>query len=291
MTLASPSKINLFLAVTGVRADGYHELVSVTAPLEWGDELEVIPAEGASGFTLECDDPDVPVDGANLVLKAAEAFRRATGVRSGARFVLRKRIPTGAGLGGGSSNAVAALRALNSLCGNPLAAGRLADLAAEIGSDCPQFLCGGPAVMRGRGERVEPLPEAAAARLRGERVAIFKPGFGVSTAWAYGRLDARGHSNSADAERRLSEWTGDRSLPASFLMFNCFESVVFPKFIVLPMLVERLRSELGLAACLSGSGSACFAFLRGNEPPAGALEALVRAAWGPSAFVRVTAIA
>ena len=157
----SPAKLNLFLAVTQRRADGFHDLVSMAAPLAWGDELMTAPADG---FALECDDPAVPADETNLVLKAARAFREATGWRGGAKFRLTKRVPPWAGLGGGSSNGVTALRALNGLAGNPLGADALASLAVQLGSDCALFLQNGPVVMRGRGERLEPLPAAAADR-------------------------------------------------------------------------------------------------------------------------------
>ena len=106
VSVFSPAKINLFLAVTGRRADGYHELVSVVAPLTFGDELTVetgeMRPESGEQFSLECDDPQVPVDGSNLVLKAAEAFATATGWKAAVRFRLAKRIPVGAGLGGGT---------------------------------------------------------------------------------------------------------------------------------------------------------------------------------------------
>src|SRR5436190_1798880 len=102
----------------------------------------------ADGFTLTCDDATVPIDESNLVLKAARAFAAATGWSGGAKFALEKRIPMGAGLGGGSSDAVAALRALNELAGRPLDAPKLANLAAGLGSDCPLFLHDGPVIMR-----------------------------------------------------------------------------------------------------------------------------------------------
>ena len=178
-TIFSPAKINLFLAITGRQADGFHGLVSVVAPVAFGDTLHVRhrsqePGAGCreAEFTLGCDDPDLPTDESNLVLRAARAFAKATGWRGEVNFRLEKRIPVSAGLGGGSSNAVAALRALNGIAGKPLDAARLAELAAELGSDCPLFLHDGPVVMRGRGERVEPLPALDALRARvGDRPA------------------------------------------------------------------------------------------------------------------------
>lgn len=292
VTLASPAKVNLSLAVTGRRADGFHDLVSVVAPLEFGDTLEVRAraAAGPERFVLHCDAPDVPRDATNLVLRAAELFAAATGWEGGAEFFLTKRIPAGAGLGGGSSNAVAALRALNELSGGRADAGTLTGLAAQLGSDCPLFLQGGPVVMRGRGERIEPLPPAAAARLRGRCVLVFKPGFGVATPWAYGRMVARGgdYVPAAEAERRLAEWLAGTA-PAEALLGNNMEPAVFEKYLALPVLLAALRRE-GAAVAMSGSGSACFALLR-DDADAASITALIHAAWGPAAVVALTRIA
>ncbi len=282
-----PAKLNLFLAITGRRADGFHDLVSLAAPLDWGDTLRVAVRAAEAGFSLECDDPAVPLDATNLVLRAAEAFRAATGWRQGAQFVLQKRIPMGAGLGGGSSNGAMALRALNRLAGGPLGESALAELAAKLGSDCALFLRDGPVVMRGRGERVEALPEAGAARLRGRRVIVFKPGFGIATPWAYGRMVAGAPGSylpAAEAEARLAAWLGDATAPAERLLYNNMEAVAFAKFVALPTLLGSLRAHFGLEARMSGSGSACFALL-GENAPVAEIEAEIRAKWGASALI------
>lgn len=279
----SPAKINLFLAITQRRDDGYHDLVSVAAPLAWGDTLA---AEAADDFTVECDDPAVPVGGDNLIVRAARAFAAAVPGSGGAKFRLQKRIPMGAGFGGGSSNAVAALRVLNARAGAPLDEAALGRLAAGIGSDCALFLAGTPVTMRGRGERILPLPPRAAARLRGRAVLLCKPGFAISTPWAYGRLAAdRAYLPAAEAEARLAAWVeGDG--PAEDLLFNGMEPPAFAKFPALPILLERLRARFGVAARMSGSGSGCFALLPDRNPPSEeALAAEVRAAWGPGALV------
>ncbi len=290
--LHCPAKLNLLLAVTGRRADGFHDLVSVVAPVAFGDTLTVEPA---GEFSLTCDDPAVPGDATNLVLKAAQAFRAATGWRGGARFALAKRIPAGAGLGGGSSDAAAALAALNRLAGGLLAPAALAQVAAEVGSDCALFLAGGPVVIRGRGECVERLPEAVAARLHGRRVLIFKPGFAIATPWAYARLAAlspAGHTPAAEAEARLAGFVTAAGAGAAWeeMLFNDLERVAFAKFIALPVLLGQLRRQFGLAPRMSGSGSACFALLPDGAPVA-AVSAAVRAAWGASALVVETALA
>ncbi len=293
-TVFSPAKLNLFLAVTGRRTDGFHDLLSVAALLDFGDDLSV---EKATGYSLECDDPAVPVDQTNLVLKAAAAFAGATGwpVRQaqgrpgGARFKLTKRIPVGAGLGGGSSNAVAALRALEELSGVRLEPDKVMELAAGLGSDCALFLHNTPVVMRGRGERVEVLPEKAVARLRGRRVLVFKPSIGVSTAWAYGRMAARGadYLPAEEAEKRLADWISSGA-PAEGLLFNNMEPAVFGKHPALPLLLEKLRRRTGLRPRMSGSGSACFALLPAAEAgrDASGAKQIIRECWGPAAFVR-----
>ena len=295
-TVFSPAKINLSLAITGRRADGFHDLVSVAAPVSFGDELKIISEE--SGFSLECSDATVPLDASNLVLRAAEAFRAAEASGEtpdaaretralpgnqprGARFSLDKKIPTGAGLGGGSSNAVATLRGLNELAASPLSETRLAQLASEIGSDCALFLHAAPVVMRGRGERVDALPAHAARRLSGRRILIFKPHISINTAWAYRQLAARAPASylpAEQAEARLAAWI-ESDAPAENLLFNNMEPPAFEKFVALPVLLTQLRERFGVAAGMSGSGSACFALLRENQD-AGEMIECVREAWG-----------
>ena len=277
-----PAKLNLYLAVTGRRADGFHDLVSVVVPVDFGDTLHVAPA---TDFSLTCDDPAVPVDGTNLVLKAAQAFRAASGWTGGARFALTKRIPLGAGLGGGSSDAATALQVLNRLAGSPLGPVALGQVAAEVGSDCALFLAGGPVVMRGRGERVEALPAAVAARWRGRRVLIFKPAFGIATPWAYARLAAAapaGYRAAALAEAQVAELAGGAGWEGR--MFNSLERPAFEKFVALPVLLGQLRTRFGLVPRMSGSGSACFALLPDGAPVA-EITAAVQAAWGATALV------
>lgn len=291
MEAHAPAKINLFLAVTGRRPDGYHDLVSVAATLDWGDRLTLEPS--GAGFTLACDAPGVPADGSNLVLRAAERFAREGGEGGGARFTLAKAIPAGAGLGGASSDAVAALKLLNASARHPLGADALARVAAAVGSDCVLFLADGPVVMRGRGERTEPLPAGAAARIRGRRLLVFKPSFSISTPWAYARLAAQapaGYVAADAAEAALASWVGRPTAPLEELLANSMEAAAFSKYPALPVLLEELRRRFGLGVRMSGSGSACFALLPEGLDAAPVAEA-VRWAWGESAFVREGRIA
>ena len=314
ITIFSPAKINLFLAITGRRPDGFHDLLSVAAPVSFGDELTIETRVGQGTFTLTCTDPTVPPDSTNLILRAAESFRAAlqnrdtgcqpvdlkrdTGCQPvfppppawaptcGAKFTLTKKIPMAAGLGGGSSNATATLRALNELAGRPLDDARLAELAVTIGSDCALFLQGAPVIMRGRGERITALAATAAQRLSGRRVLLFKPDISINTAWSYRRLAARapaGYLPAEQAEARLASWI-ETNAPAEDLLYNNMEPPAFEKFPALPLLLARLRARFNVAAAMSGSGSACFALLRENHD-AVAITEYVRAAWGRAAFV------
>ncbi len=289
ISVFAPAKLNLFLAVTGRRADGFHDLVSLVAPLDFGDTLRLAPLGAAGGAdALVCAAPGVPTDASNLVLKAAAAWRAAGGRAPWVRFELEKRTAAGAGMGGGSSDGVAALRGLQQLAEVALPEARLAELAAGLGSDCPLFLAGVPTIMRGRGERLEFLATAERARLTGRRVLVCRPGFGIDTPWAYGRLVAGAPGSympAAEAEARLAAWrAGEIELEA--LLANSFEPVAFGKFLALPALAARLRERCGLRLHLTGSGSACFALLPESGDEAGAL-AVVREAWGAAAFATV----
>jgi 4-diphosphocytidyl-2-C-methyl-D-erythritol kinase len=290
VTLFSPAKINLSLAITGRRTDGFHELVSVVTTLAWGDTLHASLQFGDTGpATLACDAPGVPTDASNLVLRAAAAFAEATGWRGRVAFCLKKRIPVGAGLGGGSGNAVAAVRALEALSGVALGREQRLALAAGLGSDCPLFCHEGPVVMRGRGERIEPLGAEAAARLRGRRVLIFKPEFGVATAEAYAALAARPdwYAEVAVEEARLAAWQANPGAPAEALLANTLERPVFAKWLALPAMLAWLRERHGVQARMSGSGSACFLLLQPGQDEA-LLVRTIREGWGAGAFVQAT---
>lgn len=287
LTLFAPAKINLFLAITGRRPDGFHDLVSVVAPLAWGDELTLEPSAGEGVYSLQCDDPAVPVDETNLVLRAARLYAEATGWKQSIHFRLTKRIPMGAGLGGGSSDGTAALLGLNQLHGLRLHREDLAGLAAQLGSDCVLFLHRAPCVMRGRGEKIEVLPPEAAARIQGRRVLVFKPSFGIPTAWAYRQMAANGTKNylpPAVGEARLASWLSAPERRLEDLLANNMEGVAFEKYVALPTLLRQLQRQFPVTGGMSGSGSACYVLLTEKtllEPMASS----IRAAWGESVFL------
>ena len=161
MEVTAPAKVNLTLEVLGRRADGYHEIKTVLQTIDLHDRLEV---EDGPGLIVECDDPSLQGD-SNLVRQAGIALAGRAGIHPPARILLRKVIPVGMGLGGGSSDAAAALLALDRLWGLSLSMEELARVAAEVGSDVAFFLWGGTALASGRGEIVRPVPPAPSLRM------------------------------------------------------------------------------------------------------------------------------
>lgn len=283
---AAQAKLNLSLAITGRRADGFHELVSLVAPVALADTLTL---EVGRPLALTCDDPALPVDGTNLVLKAAAAYARRRPSAPTGHFHLSKKLPHGAGLGGGSADAAAALRLLDRASGDPLGPEALEALAAEVGSDCPFFVRGQAAVMRGRGERLTILPDAARAALAGRKVVLAKPPFGVPTPEAYGLLAKAGkYRPPAQAEAELAAWIGSPSADPAGLG-NDLAAPVFAKYIALPAGLASLRRVTGAEWHMTGSGSACFAWVKDGFDQAG-LRAEVRRVWGAGAWVAETVI-
>lgn len=151
----APAKVNLFLRVLGRRDDGFHDIETLILPVTLADGVRAAYREQGFGLAIAGERAGaVPGDAANLVVRAAEALARATGERRGARLMLAKRIPVGSGLGGGSADAAAALRALDRLWGWGLGTDRLVEVAAEVGSDVPPLVPGLPVLVSGRGDRV-----------------------------------------------------------------------------------------------------------------------------------------
>ena len=283
---AAHAKLNLSLAITGRRPDGFHELVSLVAGVELADTLEFTPGPA---FALTCDDPTVPADGTNLVLRAAEVYARHRPDCVRGAFRLTKRIPHGAGLGGGSSDAAAALRVLDQASSTPVGPETLERFAAEVGSDGPYFVRGGLKVMRGRGERLDAVPSAAASALNGRRVLVIKPPFGIPTPEAYAGLAKSGHYQAAaEAEARLAAWLAAPAADPGELG-NDLAAPVFAKHLALPAALQWLRDRQGLVFRLTGSGSACFAWVP-EGLDSSVIMGTLRAAWGPSAWLADTRI-
>lgn len=247
MQLRAPAKINLSFRILGQRADGFHEIETLMAPVSLYDEL-TISRSSSSGIEFACDDPALPAGADNLAVRAARLFLERTGIEAGVRIELRKHIPHGAGLGGGSSDAAGILRGLNELFETAVPDQELSELAAEIGSDVPFFIYHAAAFCRGRGELVERTVLPSSVPLL-----LLKPSFGVPTPWAYSRWkDSRELPGCLYAPQQFGDLT----------FFNDLERPVFEKHVFLARMKMWLlaQAEVG-AALLSGSGSTLLAVL------------------------------
>ena len=257
----APAKLNLGLHVLRRRGDGFHDLETAFLRLGWADALSAAPAETLG---LTCSDPDLPTDGRNLVVRAARALAAHVGVEARAALHLDKRVPYGAGLGGGSSDAAAALRLLADLWSLDVSEADLHQIAAGLGSDVPFFLTAGPALATGRGERLEPLlgPDGAPWRCPFWLVVAVPP-VHVSTAEAYRLVtpDDRDRPDLAAvvASNSLARWRRD--------LVNDFEAPVVAQHARVGAARDALRDAGAGYAAMSGSGSAVWgAFER--EPDA-----------------------
>ena len=259
LTVRAHAKVNLDLRVLGVRADGYHELRTVFQGIELHDTL--VCAEMPGPFTLKCRTPGVPLDQTNLIWRAAAALWTALGRAGGVRdAVIRidKQIPLEAGLGGGSSDAAAALVALGRLWGGaPITL--LREVGATIGADVPFFLSGGTALGLGRGEEIYPLVD-----LPPHFVVIVRPPFGVSTAEAYGWYDEDRASGQRDENREFQQLPVPWPSRAA-QMVNDLEPPVIRRHQEIAGLKAQLRELGATAAAMSGSGSAVFGLFRSRS--------------------------
>lgn len=267
----TPAKVNLGLNMLGKREDGFHELETLFQMVNWCDEIKI---EGlADGLELICNQPDIPNDEGNLVIKAARLLQaRYPGQCKGARIYLTKNIPHGAGLGGGSGNAAGVLLALNYLWDLNLKQEDLIPIASELGSDVPFFLLSPCAIGRGRGEILESVQSSVKFY-----ILMVYPGFALSTAWVYGNL-----------KLKLTKRENNISILKNFLLqsefaqlgaawSNDLEHVVFKEHPSIFGIKKELLALGAKGALLSGSGSTVFGIFDNPETANNAYARLERA--------------
>jgi 4-diphosphocytidyl-2-C-methyl-D-erythritol kinase len=237
--LAAPAKVNLYLEITGKRSDGYHTLSTVFQTISLADELTFSPSDSLS---LSCSDSALPVDERNIVTRAARRLQVSLKENRGAKIYLKKVVPMGAGLGGGSSDAATTFLGLLRLWGRKLSTLELRRLAVQLGADVPFFLKGGTCSATGIGDKLKvlkPLPKTW--------MVLVWPGFGVSTKEAYEKV-----------QMPFTRPEPRHSADPRHCLFNRFESLVFPHHPELPRLKEDLLSGGATVALMSGSGSSIF---------------------------------
>ena len=268
LSLPSFAKVNLYLRVLGRREDGFHDIFTVFQTVSLCDQLKFELT--GDQIVLECDDPDVPTDGSNLIVRAAEILRAEFGVEEGARIQLEKSIPMGGGLGGGSSNAAASLIGLARIWEIDADKDDLIRIGSGLGSDVPFFFEGGTAVGSGRGTEIEPIADFEA-----ECLLIVTPDVHVSTSTAYSGLMAQ--NLTFEDSNRILRVCRTEAESTDFLYTaarNDFEKSVFAEFPEIGR-VKRKLIELGATqAMMSGSGASVFAIFDKEETRQAAMKAL-----------------
>ena len=266
-TLPSFAKINWMLRILGKREDGFHELFTVFQTVSLHDTLTFAESDE---LELTCDDPAVPVDGRNLILKAASMLREQFAVKQGAKIHLEKRIPSPGGLGGGSSNASVALIGLKRLWQIDVSADHLQAIAADLGSDVPFFLFGGTAVGTGRGECIEPVEDIAE-----QLMLIVTPDASVSTIDAFARINTETLTSEArNLNLTVCRDAADSLDPLHSVLINDFESSVFDVHPEIKRVKDTLLELGAVNAAMSGSGASVFAVFDKQETRQAAQAAL-----------------
>jgi 4-diphosphocytidyl-2-C-methyl-D-erythritol kinase len=269
--LRTSAKVNLALEVLGKREDGYHEIATVLQAVDLFDRLKV---EVADTLSLRTDDPALPTDDGNLVMRAARLLQKAAGTDAGAAIRLTKHIPVAAGLGGGSSDAAATLWGLNRLWKLRWPTARLQELAVELGMDVPFFLGSGRAAATGRGERLAALPAGG-----GYALVLVNPRVALSTREVYGRVPAGWRAEPTGTERVVEALRTRNVGKVAAALTNNLESVVEPVMPVVTRMKAALLAAGALAAIMSGSGPTVFGMARSLDHARQIRTRVSRAGW------------
>lgn len=259
ISIKTPAKINLGLLVKEKREDGYHNIETIFLSISLFDEVSL--SLKPEGIEVISSSKDIPKDETNLAYRAADVFLSHLSLKKGIRIHIKKSIPVGRGLGGGSSDAASVLWGLNKLLHNPLKFKELLRLALLIGSDVPFFLYTGASYAISRGEVLTPLP------LLPFSILLYIPPYPISTKWAYNRLDTLGLTNAESSLKIVKEKIekGQWRDMGRYLR-NTFEDLVFPLHPDLREMKERFLKSGALGAGLSGTGSAVYGLVeKGKE--------------------------
>lgn len=261
------AKLNLFLKILGKRPDGYHDLISIMQSIDLSDIIRLEETQ-TNAIEITCSNPNVPLDHTNIAWKAAETLTKVTHKPSrGIKISIEKGIPLMGGLAGGSANGAGTLRALQKLWNLPIDEKTLIDLAAQIGSDVPFCLIGGTALVRGKGEIVEPLPTGLAdLSVRGGAFLLVIPPVKVNTKEAYDSLDLYRQAENIEPDESIDPLLLMQTWQKAIfegtiveLLHNDFEPVVLRNYPILSDIHKNLRNTAG-HALISGSGSTIFAW-------------------------------
>ncbi|MBI4526415.1 MAG: 4-(cytidine 5'-diphospho)-2-C-methyl-D-erythritol kinase [Deltaproteobacteria bacterium] len=281
MKIRAPAKVNLYLRVVGKRGDGYHLLDTLMVPVSLCDEIEITRplkrTPKTAQLTVTCDDPCVPSGNRNLAFKAASLLFKKKGIKESVHIRIHKRIPVGAGLGGGSSDAAATLVALDRLLRLHCRRHELLALAASLGADVPFFVVGRPARAKGIGERIQPLSSFPKLWL-----VILYPGFPVSTRWVFEHLPP---TLTKSIETFSMKFSVAKPGELNRLLVNDLENVTISRYPKIALLKDRLIKEGAAGALMSGSGSSVFGIFAGEQMAKKACRRLSREEEGVRVFL------
>lgn len=258
VVLKAKAKVNLSLDVVGIREDGYHEMKMINHLIELDDILTFESC--ATGISLTSNEDTIPLDERNLVIKAAHKLQRQFDVKQGAKIHLEKRIPTQAGLAGGSSDAAAALNGLNRLWQLGLTQSELLAIGVTIGADVPYCLVGGTALVEGIGEKITPLKD-----LRKMIVLVVKPDIDIATPWAFKKLDESMIENHPDIPAIIKLLQDDAYDMLKMKLGNVFEAVAFAEYPEIKTVKNQMMEQGALAAVMTGSGSTVIGYYQNHE--------------------------
>jgi len=248
----APAKINLYLAIKGKRADGFHDLETRMVKITLADRLRLTRRD--FGITVHCPASDLPTGEGNLVYRAAQSFLKALGAAGGVDIVLEKKVPIAAGLGGGSSDAAAVLRGLNTLYGFPFSVGKLADLARPLGADVPFFVDECTAAWAtGIGDEIK-----AEDIFFSGWIVLVNPGFPVSTKWVYENFTLTTGGNPYILGREFVHGNDACAGPGNLPLYNELEAVTIRKYPELGRIKDELLADGAHGALMSGSGPTVF---------------------------------
>ena len=274
LVFKTPAKINLGLFILGKRPDGYHDLETLFQMVSLYDTVELESRE--SGIELVCDDPRVPTDESNLMIRAARLLQEAVPEKPGlgCRMVLKKKIPMGAGLGGGSGNAAGVLMGLNRLWDLRLKSAELSEIAARLGSDIPFFLCAPSALGQGRGERLTPLPSPEKFH-----VILIYPRTPMATAEVFKALNLDLTKNSKNIKILREFFSQSNIISLGAHLHNDLEPLVTKRLPVVESIKAKLRSLSAAGTLLSGSGSTVFGIFEDSKTAEQAFTQCGEEAW------------
>jgi len=259
LTFQAAAKINLYLDILGRRSDGHHEIESIVQSVRLYDKI-ILRLKGRE-IKIRCTHPEVPLDEQNTCYRAAEILLTVLGMRQGLEIEIQKNIPIGSGLGGGSADAAATLIGMRKLFQIDIPFSDLSKLALELGSDVPFCLLGGTALVRGRGEKIIPLP-----LLKNGWFILVDPGISISTSWVYSRLQGKLTKKRLDIKliKELIKKEGMRGV-SKFPLYNKLEEVVIERFPTLRDIKAKLIEAGATGALMTGSGSTIFAVAEDEE--------------------------